>query len=108
MQRYMKLTAILVMVWLVKGFETIDGVMSFLNELSPEVSQSAKVMTLGPNRLLAGAFSNPYYVIYSSDNPEDIKAYQEKVEKDKAAEQKRKEDLEKKKKDDEYKKKYYR
>ena len=67
---FKKILSVLAAVWIVKGFAAIDDMVTFLNELPPDVAAQSKTLTLGPNRLLLGVATNPYYLIFKTDHPE--------------------------------------
>ncbi len=63
----------LMLVWIVKGFGAIDELVRFLNQLPLESAVGAKTLTLGAQRAFVGAFTNPYYLIFQTDNPDRYK-----------------------------------
>ena len=60
----MKVTMILVLIWLCKSFFTINDMVAFLNTLPEERAKEAKIFVINSQRSFLNEFSNPYYVLY--------------------------------------------
>ena len=56
----MKIIRILVLVWVSKGFFTIDSMVSFINTLPLERAVESKIVACNSNRM----FVSPYVLIY--------------------------------------------
>ena len=62
------LFVVLALIWVSKGFMTIEEMVQFLNTLPEQYAKEAKVIVLNSQRSFLGPLSKPYYLIYRTEN----------------------------------------
>lgn len=63
-QRKGHTVAALLLIWMLRWFNTADDLLNFLQGLSPETAKTAKVIVAPSNRNYFGFGGNPYGLIY--------------------------------------------
>lgn len=55
---------ILLLVWVIQSFFTIDDMVKFLNGLPEDRAKEAKILVINSQRSFLSTLSSPYYLIY--------------------------------------------